>query len=142
MSNGKITLKKVKVFEGMSEETPCFTADVYQDGKLIAHAKNSGHGGCNDISPANGVMAKDVAFLWNVDIDCDIMTMVETDNFVKKNQSKKFVLKKDDNFYTVKALTTGASFASIKKHSNYKNYIDKRVNEYKAEGYEVLNTNF
>lgn len=45
----QITLKKIKVHNDMSEETTCFSAEVYADGKLIGYAKNNGHGGSTDI---------------------------------------------------------------------------------------------
>lgn len=45
----KITLKKVEYSERMSEETPCFCADVYADGVKLGSARNSGHGGDTDL---------------------------------------------------------------------------------------------
>lgn len=41
----KITLKNVKYFAAMSEETNCFTADVCLDGVVSLGARNQGHGG-------------------------------------------------------------------------------------------------
>jgi len=40
-----IELRKFTFSERMSEETNCFAADVYIDGKKAAEAKNDGHGG-------------------------------------------------------------------------------------------------
>jgi hypothetical protein len=40
-----IELRKVAIFLPGSEETICFTADIYVDGKKAGHAKNDGHGG-------------------------------------------------------------------------------------------------
>ena len=45
----KIELKKISFNEIMSEETNCFVADLYVDGKKIGYCKNDGHGGCTDI---------------------------------------------------------------------------------------------
>jgi hypothetical protein len=44
----RVELKSVKIFDAMSEETHCFTAKVYLDGKLLGFVQNSGHGGCHD----------------------------------------------------------------------------------------------
>lgn len=44
-----ITVKNVKIVDFMSEETLCFTASVYENGKRIGEAKNDGHGGCTFI---------------------------------------------------------------------------------------------
>lgn len=42
---GKISVKSVKFADFMSQETICFSAIVYEDGKRIGTAENSGHGG-------------------------------------------------------------------------------------------------
>lgn len=47
----KIELKKITVHQRLSEETRCFSADVYIDGKKAGEATNRGHGGCNDYHP-------------------------------------------------------------------------------------------
>lgn len=44
----KIELKKIQISLAHSEETTCFNADIYVDGKNVGHAKNDGHGGCTD----------------------------------------------------------------------------------------------
>lgn len=44
----KIELKNVKVIESMSEETNCYTASLYVDGKKIGIVSNRGHGGCDN----------------------------------------------------------------------------------------------
>ena len=42
----KIEIKNIKINTAFSEETICFTADVYVNGTKTAYAKNDGHGGC------------------------------------------------------------------------------------------------
>jgi len=44
----KIELKKISFNERMSQETNCFIADLYINGKKVGYAKNEGHGGCTD----------------------------------------------------------------------------------------------
>jgi hypothetical protein len=41
----EVKLKKVKFHEDMSDETYCFSADVWVDGKRVATAQNQGCGG-------------------------------------------------------------------------------------------------
>lgn len=41
----KVELKKLRVYERMSEETTAFVADVYINGKNVGEAKNDGRGG-------------------------------------------------------------------------------------------------
>ena len=50
----KIELKNVKVNQAFSEETTCFIADLFVNGKKVAHAKNYGRGGCTDYYPYEG----------------------------------------------------------------------------------------
>lgn len=48
-----IVLKKVKFHEDMSDETNCFSADVWADGKKVAFARNEGRGGDTLIFPVS-----------------------------------------------------------------------------------------
>lgn len=43
-----IELRKLKIIEELSEETPCYTAEIWIDGRLAFHATNRGHGGMDD----------------------------------------------------------------------------------------------
>jgi hypothetical protein len=58
----KIELKKISFNERMSEETNCFVADLYINGKKVGYVKNDGHGGCTDYrgyNPADNQVIKD-----------------------------------------------------------------------------------
>jgi hypothetical protein len=46
-----IELKNVKVHADMSQETHCFSATVYIDGKKAGVVSNHGHGGCHNYHP-------------------------------------------------------------------------------------------
>lgn len=45
----KLQLKKIKVYDELSEETICFTAELYADGKKVATVRNGGCGGSTDV---------------------------------------------------------------------------------------------
>ena len=140
---GKLSLKKLKFHEDMSEETPCFSADLYEDGILVAYVKNSGRGGCNDIYAVEGKSYKDIAHLTDLDTDCDIMQLAEDMNFAKINQTKGFVLKKFDvkkgsTYYTSKF---PKPISKLKKVRNYTSWLEIELEQYKEKGFEVLNTN-
>lgn len=49
-----VTVKNVKEAKFMSEETMCFNASVYFDGKRVGTAENRGHGGETMIFPVKG----------------------------------------------------------------------------------------
>ena len=44
----KLQLKNIKFYENLSEETNCFIADLFINGKKIAYVKNDGRGGSTD----------------------------------------------------------------------------------------------
>lgn len=48
----QITLKNVKHYPSMSEETECFEAVVYIDGKKAGRVANRGHGGSHEMDRA------------------------------------------------------------------------------------------
>jgi hypothetical protein len=56
----KLQLKKVKIYDELSEETICFTAELYVDGKKVAVVKNSGQGGSTDVYYINGIPIEEV----------------------------------------------------------------------------------
>lgn len=138
--NLNLSLKNLKFHEDMSEETPCFSADLYEDGKLIAYVKNEGRGGCNSVYPAGELKHKDIQHLCDIDTDCYIMQLAEDLNFIRKNQGKNFVMKKGDNWYTLK-MPGGKSVAQVKKAPNYKEWVKRQIERIEEDGYTVENTN-
>lgn len=141
VKNLNLSLKNLKFHEDMSEETPCFSADLYEDGKLIAHVRNDGRGGCNRIDAAEGLKYSDVQHVCDIDTDCYIMELAEDLNYIKKNQTKKFVLKKGDAWFTIPIPKGYTSIAQLKKVRSYKEWVKKQIESLEADGYEVMNTN-
>jgi len=43
-----VEIKNIKISLGNSDETYCFNADIYADGKKVGYAKNNGRGGNTD----------------------------------------------------------------------------------------------
>lgn len=43
-----LSLKNIKHLASMSEETHCYSADLYLNGKKVAAVSNHGHGGCDN----------------------------------------------------------------------------------------------
>lgn len=50
----RLELRAVKYAAWASEETSCYTANVYLDGKHVAFVGNDGHGGPDRFNPAKG----------------------------------------------------------------------------------------
>lgn len=47
MTTLNLTLRNIKHLASMSEETYCYSATVYLDGKPVCDVSNHGHGGCD-----------------------------------------------------------------------------------------------
>ena len=56
----KLELKNIKYFASGSQETPCYTATVYVDGKKAIYVSNNGHGGCDKHDVADSFTWKDI----------------------------------------------------------------------------------
>lgn len=131
-------LKKVKYFEAGSQETPCFTADLWDNGKLVAHLENNGHGGSNMVHPAKGLTNKDVAKYCDLDTECEIFGMVYEEADIRKYQSKGFYLKRGDKYFTQKF---PMPISKLKKHIGYPNWIIAKKKSIENDGYTILNRN-
>ncbi|EZP69784.1 hypothetical protein BV96_03832 [Sphingomonas paucimobilis] len=44
----RIELRKLKIVKALSEETPCYTAEIWIDGAIAFLASNRGHGGADE----------------------------------------------------------------------------------------------
>ena len=51
MQINKLELKNIKYFASMHEETPCYNADIFINGKKAIHVSNNGCGGCDSQYP-------------------------------------------------------------------------------------------
>ena len=132
-------LRKIKYFDAMSEETPCFTAEIWENGKKVADVKNDGQGGPNQVDPIKGVPYKDVQKFDDMDIECEIFGRVWDDYDIKRLQGKGLVLKKDDKISGHVKFPIG--IAKFKKHPQYKAWTEKTSAKFEAEGYQIMNRN-
>lgn len=162
----KIELRKIQFSERMSEETNCFVADLYIDGKKVGYAKNDGHGGCTDYGMVGDAKNLDVIkkaeaycktlpkksytfgqFDMNLEEKIDELFEEWLKEKDKKRLDKK--LQKDmlkglcyriDNGYTI--LTwTGHTINSMLQHPQGKKTLQLKINQLKEQGKEILNTN-
>lgn len=77
----EIKLRNIKYFAEMSEETPCYHASLYVDGKRIGKVWNEGHGGPDGFSGDEAAYHAADAWIkantpaktvWGMEIDPDI----------------------------------------------------------------------
>jgi hypothetical protein len=96
-----ITLKNFKHAEFASEETYCFQATVYLDGKKVGVASNEGHGGSTNFYPHTGFSTLDGQAMENA-IDTEVHKLVcqKKDKSilttVKKELSKSICFRRKD----------------------------------------------
>ena len=164
----KIELKSIHVNLRMSEETYCFDAKLYYNGKHIANCYNHGHGAATSINPvynqnprlndANRAMVKEAeAFCktlppvdgYDMDLEYFVDNAIhmfcknkEDQRMAKKLQTcmqKGIVYGTPDNFTTVS--WKGHSVMSLLASKQGRDAIAKKIQQLKDNGEKVLNTN-
>ena len=133
-----LSLKKVKYFDEMSEETPFFVAELYDKGVHMATVKNDGHGGSNMLYPVKGKTYSDIAKYDNFEVEADIFGMVYDYDTVTKYQNKGLVIKKDD---VIKLVGFNQSVTKLKKTPQGVTALYNAKQKYISDGYQVLNRN-
>lgn len=130
-------LKKVKFFDEMSEETPCFKAEIWENGKHIADVKNDGRGGCNDIYVHSKENRAEIYDTY-MKLEVELMELADEIDQVRTLQTKNVVLKKDGNMYTRKL---PMPISKLKKHKDFPTWKDSNFKKLIKDGYTILNTN-
>ncbi len=117
MKYGKYEIKNVKVNDAMSEETTCFSLDLYVDGKKFAAVSNQGRGGCHrtvayppftqrDIDRVEQEMAQDEFLVEDAKFELfdtavtSLMLLKDAEKDVKKFTKSKAAYIDGDNIYT------------------------------------------
>ena len=130
-------LKKVQFFDEMSEETSCFKAEIWEDGKLVADVSNTGKGGCNDIYVHSKENRNDIYNKY-MELEYEIVKRADEIDQVRTMQTKGIVLKKDGKYYTLK-FPMGIS--KWKKNPKFPQWKKINYMACKAKGYQIMNTN-
>lgn len=117
MKYGKYEIKKVSVNDAMSEETICFSLDLYVDGKKFAAVSNDGRGGShrthayppftrNDIDRVEQEMAQDEFLIDDAKFELfdtavtTLLLLKDAAADVKRHSKSKAVYVDGDNLYT------------------------------------------
>lgn len=159
----KIELKKISFNERMSEETNCFIADLYIDGKKVGYCKNDGRGGCTDY---NGNTSEDNKVLREAEAYFKTLPKVKSkefnfeyqpslegviDDLLEKHLIEKAEKKMQKLMET--AIVFGEPDGMSYRYYNFKKplssinrkYMQLRINEIKGKyctgNVQILNTN-
>lgn len=159
-----IELKKISFNERMSEETNCFVADLYINGKKVGYVRNDGRGGCTDY---HGNTKEDNVLIAEAEAYCKSLPNVRSEelnfeypnslentidelfeNYLKEREQKKM-----EKLFN-KAIVIGVPNGSRYSYFNFKRplkeiptfNLQKLVDGIKAKhcikGVQILNTNF
>ncbi len=132
-----ITIKNVKFSEFASQETNCFEATVYVDGKRSFIASNEGRGGCDMHRPLTAEGYKEMRTLieainaelkdkpvegydFNYDLDLVVGECFEewqADKFIKAALKKVCWVNPEGESYTSKAKPTEGNLQAVKNAS-------------------------
>jgi len=132
-----ITLKNIKHAAFASQETHCFEATVYLDGKRFCTVENDGRGGCDDFRPLKGGKNSDLyAKIKEIDAELgkemikgdgfEVQNCIEivignlVNNWLQEKEVKKILRKiayvdKAGDLYTVNLKPTAENINIIKK---------------------------
>ena len=159
----KLELKKVNVITRMSEETTCFHAVLYVNGKPAADCSNTGKGGmtavefydidvhgevikyCKENPVINEFNGKKVAF-HGVDIRVDeLLIEHQMKTMLKSKQKKSLVLhnnKSNDPQYIIHSfLNLHNNVADMLGTEFGQNFLRTQIESFRKNGYTVMNTN-
>ncbi len=159
----KIELKNVKYVASMSEETACFSADVFINDKKIAYASNRGHGGPTDYYVHD---FKDTAILKEAEDYCKGLPDVYVEKYdFSYNQTleskiddllNEYLIAKEAKVLEKKFLKgicygskdnysvlswTNTTLEAMLKNEVGRQRIAKVVKDLRAKGETILNTN-
>ncbi len=160
----KIELKKIAFYERMSEETNCFAADLYINGKKVGECKNDGQSGCTDYygsSPENNQIIRQAEEYFKtlpkvkveglnmmhqptlesaIDDQFELYLKAKADKRMSKLYQTAIVVgKPNDNSYRYFNFKQPLSTIPMSKLVFY---VAKIVSDNCHDGVELLNTNF
>jgi hypothetical protein len=160
----KIEVKNIKTNMAFSEETICFKADVYVNGKKVFYAENDGHGGMTSVMPygidERKIYHEVIEYLASKGKDeierkypLEYLVDDVIDDYVNERERKKFntkrekdaekclVIYKDDEYSYSKISWGKFTIDQLLKSPQGRNAIHTSVLKYKNMGYKIHNNN-
>jgi len=155
LKNMKIELKNFRFYDKLTEETYCFTANLYVNGIKCGTAENRGYGGETDYCHEGTEKSKELLRqaeeycveknLTNyIDELVEILVRKKEDevNARKLNKAmQKAILIGDDKIYREIGFKMPLREMWEKHPAYFKQTIKEKLEIYKDKGYRLLNTN-
>jgi hypothetical protein len=158
----KIELRKISFNERMSEETNCFVADLYLDGKKVGECKNEGHGGCTDYYGINHYQSDDIKKMedycktlpnikyHDMELEQNLESVIDDllESYIKQKEEKKKekIMEKSimfgvPNGYSYQRISWGKNELKNIPLVRLQTEVDKIREKYCKDGVVILNTN-
>lgn len=159
----KLELKKVNIIAARSEETTCFHAILYEDGKPAADCFNEGCGGMTDVlfydsetqqkvvvfckeHPVINKFRNKTMFFEGVDIRVDeLLIEYQMNEKLKNKQKKSLVLhdsKKEDPSYVIHSFVNlNVNIPGMVGHNIFREVLKEQILKCREKGYVIMNTN-
>jgi len=141
-----LELRKVKIHNDMSEETTCFSAEMWENGVHIGYVKNDGRGGCDNITPTkdNAKLAYSYEEDYRKDYNYEnfpIAHLLDEWDTVTRSQAKKLVLREDATGKLFTLPLGGLSIAKCKGNPKLLSQLIGIAQKQKDLGFTVINRN-
>lgn len=134
----KIELKNIKYSDWASEETSCFQANIYLNGKKVGFCNNDGKGGSTSYNRVSGVSYE---VIHEMEKYCEGLPPIEYDSHLR--QGEKFTIKMtlehflDDLFYDYLKAKDKAKFEKKIAKEMLKSIVIGNDNEYRTIGFKL-----
>ena len=167
----KIELKNFKHYEKLSEETYCFTANIYVNGKFCGTAENRGIGGCTDYRPEHTEESRNIMkqaegycltlppdkwehngkeYTYKMNLESYIDNLVadlvkakykQKDDQKMRKKMQNAILIGNDDEYRTIGFKIPLKEV-MEKHTDYfKKVLKEKLDKYAKDNYRLLNTN-
>ena len=134
----KIELKQIKYSDWASEETSCFQANIYLNGKKVGFCNNDGKGGCTSYNRINGVSYE---VIHEMETYCEGLPPLVYDSNL--HEGRKCTIKMtlehflDDLFYDYLKAKDKAKFDKKIAKEMLKSIVIGTDNEYRTIGFKL-----
>jgi hypothetical protein len=157
----KIELKNFKFYDKLSEETLCFTANIWVNGTKCGSAENRGYGGCASyhhegtassrelIAEAESYCKSNDTTLWDYldELACKLVSVKEKEALAKKlnKEMQKAILIGIDDGIKIEYQVISFKLPLREMWENYPDHfkltLNNKLEKYASKGYKLLNTN-
>jgi hypothetical protein len=161
----KIELKNVKFSETFSEETNCFKATIYCDGKKVGYCENEGHGGCTSYYGIEKYNSEDIQKMEEYckslppivydtfTFDSTLETVIDKlfEDWLNRKENKKLEKQMEKGIligtkyeYQILSFKKGNKKINLSEMFNDErgvNHLQELITKLKSEGKIILNTN-